>query len=99
MPSASIDKDVVRRVLAKHHGPSDSGTNGPSWLAFIGHVKDSLWSVDLFRCESILLRSHWIMIVMDVFTRRIIGFGVEPTYIDGVSVNHAIAGQGHRRRF
>jgi len=92
-----IDKDVVRRVLAKHYGPSDSGTSGPSWLTFIGHVKDSLWSVDLFRCESILLRSHWIMIVMDVFTRRIIGFGVEPAYIDGVSVcrmfNHAIAGQ------
>ena len=32
---------------------------------------------DLFRCESILLRSHWVMVVMDVFTRRIIGFGVE----------------------
>ena len=63
-----IDKDIVRRVLAKHYEPSDSGTNGPSWLTFIGHVKDSLWSVDLFRCESILLRSHWIMIVMDVFT-------------------------------
>ena len=34
---------------------------------------------------------------MDVFTRRIIGFGVEPAYIDGVSVcrmfNHAVAGQ------
>jgi putative transposase len=39
-------------------------------------MKDSLWSVDLFRCESILLRSHWVM-VMDVFTRRIVGFGVE----------------------
>jgi putative transposase len=49
----------------------------PSWLSFIGHVKDSLWSVDLFRCESILLRSLWVMVVMDVFTRRVIGFGVE----------------------
>lgn len=92
-----IDKDVVRRVLAKHYRPDGSGTNGPSWLTFIGHVKDSLWSVDLFRCESILLRRHWIMVVMDVFTRRIIGFGVEPAYIDGVSVcrmfNHATAGQ------
>jgi hypothetical protein len=39
-------------------------------------MKDSLWSVDLFRCESILLRSQWVMVVMDVFTRRIIGFGV-----------------------
>jgi hypothetical protein len=46
------------------------------WLSFIGHMKDSLWSVDLFRCRSILLRCHWVMVVMDVFT-RIIGFGVE----------------------
>jgi putative transposase len=34
---------------------------------------------------------------MDVFTRRIIGFGVEHEYVDGVSVcrmfNHATAGQ------
>ncbi len=47
-----IDKDVVRRVLAKYYGPRPGG-GGPSWLAFIGHAKDSLWSVDLFRCESI----------------------------------------------
>ena len=25
-----IDKDVVRRVLAKHYRPSDSETDGPS---------------------------------------------------------------------
>jgi hypothetical protein len=30
--------------------------------------------MDLFRTESILLRSHWILVVMDEFTRRIIGF-------------------------
>ena len=47
-----IDKDVVRRVLAKHYQPGDSGTDGTSWLTFIGHMKDSLWCVDLFRCES-----------------------------------------------
>ena len=43
-----IDKDIVRRVLAKHYRP-EAGTDGPSWLSFIGHMKDSLWSVDLFR--------------------------------------------------
>src|SRR5438876_5513110 len=42
-----IDKDVVRRVLARHYRPGDAGSNGPSWLTFIGHVTDSLWSVDL----------------------------------------------------
>jgi putative transposase len=93
----NIDKEVVRRVLAKHYRPEDSGTNGPSWLTFIGHTKDSLWSIDLFRCESILLRSHWVMVAMDVFSRWLIGFGVERDDIEGVSVcrmfNYAIAGQ------
>jgi putative transposase len=54
-----IDTDIVRRVLAKHYRPQ-AATDGPSWLSFIGHMKDSLWSVDLFRCETILLRSHWV---------------------------------------
>jgi transposase InsO family protein len=92
-----IDKDVVRRVLAKHYHPSHSGSSGPSWLTLIGHAKDSLWSADLFRVESILLRSHWVMRVMDIFTRRIIGFGVDRAHIDGITVcrmfNDAIAGQ------
>ena len=92
-----IDKDVVPRVLAKDYRPGDTGSDGPSWLTFIAHAKDSPWSVDLFRCESILLHSHWVLLVMDVFTRRLIGFGVERAAIDGVSVcrmfNHAIAGQ------
>ena len=74
--SVKIDKDVVRRVLVQHYRPGDSGSSGPSWLTVIAHSKDSLWSVDLFRCESILLRSYWVLVVMDVFTRRIIGFGV-----------------------
>ena len=72
-----IDKDIGRRVLAKHHRSGDSGPHGPSWLTFFAQTRDSLWSLDLFRCESILLRSHWVMLVMDVFTRRIVGFGVE----------------------
>ncbi len=93
----AIDKDVVRRVLAKYYRPGDSGSSGPSWLSFIAQTKDSLWSLDLFRCESILLRSHWVLVVLDIFTRRIIGFGVNQAYIDGISVcrmfNYAVAGQ------
>ena len=81
-----INKDVVRRVLDKHCKHNGSGSNGPSWLTFIAHTKDSLWSVDLLRCEPIGLRSHWAMIVMDVFTRRIIGFGVAGGTLDGVAV-------------
>ncbi len=36
-----IDKDVVRRILAKHYLPDPGGT-GPSWLTTIGHAKNSL---------------------------------------------------------
>ena len=53
----SIDKDVVRRVLEKHYRPGPGSGQGPSWLTFIGHLKDSSWSIDMFRCESILLNA------------------------------------------
>jgi len=79
----NIDKDVVRRVLAKHYKPIVGG-GGPSWLTFIGHSKDSLWSLDFFRCEPISLKSHWV--VMDQFTRKIIGFAVHAGNLDGIAV-------------
>jgi hypothetical protein len=53
-----IDKDVVRRILARHYRPGQD-SDGPSWLTFLGHMKDSVWSMDLFRCESATLRTHW----------------------------------------
>ena len=62
-----IDKDVVRRILASHYRPQPD-PEGPSWLTFIGHMKDSLWSLDLFRCESATLRTHWVLVVMDQFS-------------------------------
>lgn len=77
-----IDGNVVRRVLMQHYRPN-SGGSGPSWLTLLGHMKDSFWSVDLFRCESMTLKSHWVLVVMDHYTRRIIGFGVHAGAVDG----------------
>ena len=91
-----IDKDVVRRILSvPYRSESDSG--GPSWLPLLGHMKDSLWSCDLFRCESATLRTHWVLAVMDQRKRRIIGFGVHSRIVDGVALcrmfQRAIGGQ------
>ena len=89
-----IDKDIVRRILSVHYRP-ESG--GPSWLTFLGHTKDSLWSCDLFRCQSATLRTHWVLVVMDQCTRRVIGFGVHSGIVDGVALcrmfHRAIRGQ------
>ncbi len=61
-------------------------------------MKESLWSVDLYRCESIELRTHWVMGVMDPHTRRIIGLGVQVGAVDGIALCRmnalAIAGMG-----
>ena len=95
-----IDKNVVHRVLSKHYRSSPEG-RGPSWLSFIGHSTDSLWSVDLFRCESIVLQSYWVLVVMDQFTRRIVGLGVHRDAVDGPDLcrmfNAAIRGRGAPR--
>jgi len=87
---------VVRRILAHHYRPEPGG-GGPSWLTFLGHMKDSLWSVDLLRCESVALRTYWVLVVMDQYTRRIVGFGIQEGIVDGIALcrmfNHAIRGE------
>ena len=92
-----IDKDVVRRILSVHYRP-EAPSGGPSWLTFLGHMKDSLWSCDLFRCESATLRTHWVLVVMDQFTRRLIGFGVHSGVVDGPALCRMFqrAIRGHR---
>jgi transposase InsO family protein len=91
-----INKDVVRRILAARYQPNPDAA-GPSWLTVLGHAKDSLWSLDLFRCESAVLRTHWVLVVMDQWTRRIVGFGVHRGVVDGVALcqmfNRATRGQ------
>jgi hypothetical protein len=62
--ATAINKDVVRRILDQHYRPVPT-EGGPSWLTLIGNMKDSLWSLDLFRCESIALRTYWLLVVMD----------------------------------
>lgn len=97
----NLDKDPVRRVLATHD-KHDPGDHGPSWLTTLGHAKDGLWSIDLFRAQSITLKTHWILVVMDQYTRRIIGFAVHAGDIDGSVLlrlfNNATSGQGWPKR-
>lgn len=78
-----LDKDIFRRILSRHYknNPTDAG---PSWLTFIGDMKDSLWSTDLFRTESIHLKTHWVMVVLDQFTRRIVGFSTRKGSVTGI---------------
>src|SRR2546430_2873618 len=91
-----INKDIVRRILAAPYQPSGNDA-GPSWLTFFGHMKDSLHSIDLFRCESVALQTYWVLVVMDQYTRRIVGFGIHAWIVDGVALcrmfNRAIRGQ------
>jgi len=80
-----INEQTIRRILRKHyrHTPSRSG---PSWLNAIGKAKDVLWSMDLFCCESISLQTHWVMVVMDHFTREMIGVSIQTGSLDGPAV-------------
>src|SRR5258708_6710337 len=64
----------------------------------IGITRTARWGVDLFRCESIVLPSYWVLAVMDQFTRRLVGFDVQCGVVTGADVcrmfNAAIRGQG-----
>jgi putative transposase len=92
-----IDKDMVRRILSTHYRP-DPNSAGPSWLTFLRHAKDSLWSRDLFQCESATLRTYWVLVVMEsIYTSRD-WIRVHCGIVDGAALcrmfQRAIRGQG-----
>ena len=92
-----IDQDGVPRVLAQPYRSGGSGFDGLSWLTFLAQAKDRLWRLDRFRCESIQLPRYGVLVVIEVFSRRLVGFGVERAPIDGLSVcrmsNRVIVGE------
>jgi len=54
---------------------------------------DQLQAVEsrlLFRCESVALRTYWVLVVMDQYTRRIIGFGIQAS-VDGLVRHRHVA--------
>jgi putative transposase len=76
----NIDKDVVRRVLAKHYrsAPYDGGL---SWLTFLRHTRDSLFSIALFRRKSIHKISSTPLAISQ-YTRRLIGYGISVCHLN-----------------
>lgn len=80
-----IDPGVVRRILKNNYKPGSGGV-GPSWLSLFANARDGLWSVDFFMCESIHLKTHWVMLVMDQFSRRIVGLSVHSGNLDGITI-------------
>ena len=76
----NIDKDVVRRVLAKHYRP-EPYDSGPSWLTFLRHTRDSLFSIALFRRKSILKISSTLLAISQ-YTRRLIGYGISVCHLN-----------------
>jgi len=77
----NIDKDVVRRVLAKHYRPAPYD-GGPSWLTFFRHTSESLWSIALFQRKSILRIIHSSLFAIGQCIRRIISCGIAGCHFD-----------------
>lgn len=64
----SINKDVVRRILAVYYKP-EPRSDGPSWLTFLGHTKDSLVSKNRIDQE-VSLRSLRLCTTLTIVSMR-----------------------------
>jgi len=80
----AVSEESARRTLLKSYGGNPGG--GPSWLSFLGTQANSLWSLDLFQVESMRLKTHWALVVMDQWSRKIVGFAVSPTPVTGIGL-------------
>ena len=78
-----ISHQTVRRILRKHLSHTPRHPPGPSWCTTLSQAKDTLWALDLFRVESITLQSHWVLVVMDVWSRKLIGFATHKGHVHG----------------
>jgi transposase InsO family protein len=82
-PNRPADRLGIPHSNRQRRGSKDSR---PSPLAGTG-----------LRCESATLRTHWVLVIMDQYTRPIIGFGVHAGTVDGVALcrmfNRALRGQ------
>jgi putative transposase len=59
----TVSEETIRRIImSTFKGRPGSG---PSWLSFLATQADSLWSIDFFQLESICLKTHWVLVVMD----------------------------------
>ena len=81
---------------SKRRGRPGPKGPAPELITAIVETSTGTHDSDLFCCKSLILRTHWVMVVMDQFTRRIIGFAVRAGAVDGPATcrmfNHAIAG-------
>jgi len=79
-----INESLIRRILRKYYKPPPG--SGPSWLSYVGNDIGKLWSVDFFRVESMFLQSFWVMLVMDQYTRKIVGFSINKGPMNGSNI-------------
>src|SRR5947207_11084874 len=77
----TTDRLSVPHPNQQRRGSKDSRPSLPagtflrwSFLADVpGHMKDSLWSMDLFRCESATLLTHCVLVVLHRYPAWLIG--------------------------
>jgi hypothetical protein len=63
---------VVGCIRSVPYRPEVDSPGGPSWLRFLGHSKDSLWSWDVCPCALATLRTRWVLVGIDQGRRRVI---------------------------
>jgi hypothetical protein len=81
-PSTRMWCDAFWRLGTSRHQTRRGRPGSRSWVTrrTVGGV------LDLFRCESAILHTHWVLVVMDQWTRRIVGFGVHRGVVDAVAL-------------
>jgi hypothetical protein len=60
----SINKDVVRRILALHYRPMPT-EGGPSWPTSIGHTNTACLASTYF--DTVVLGTYWVLVVINQY--------------------------------
>ncbi len=67
---------IIRAVLRRHHLPSAPRRASTTWRAFLRAPAAGILATDFFTVETVLLKTLYVLFVIEVGTRRVRLVGV-----------------------
>jgi putative transposase len=74
----SISDEAIRKLLRQHHLSPAPERKHSSWRTFLNHYRETLLACDFFTVETIRLQTLYVLLFIELATRRVHIMGITP---------------------
>jgi putative transposase len=69
-----VSAATIRAILRRHRVPPAPRRNGPTWAQFLSAHAGAILTCDFFTVDTVLLRTLYVLVFMEISSRRILYF-------------------------